>query len=55
MALGGLTALVVTPVFALSFFTAYGSPDELRPGWLSLMETPLNPGWGDRSRLDHDL
>lgn len=41
MALGGLTALIVTPAFALSYFTAYGFPYEAPPRWLSVMEAPL--------------
>ncbi|MFQ6171390.1 hypothetical protein ACK8HX_07265 [Oryzobacter sp. R7] len=42
LALGGLTALILTQACALSFFSAYGSPDEMPPRWLAAMEAPLS-------------
>lgn len=41
LALGALTALLVTVPFALSYFSAYGSPEELPPPWLAALEDPL--------------
>ena len=41
MALGGLLALLLTPPFALSYFSAYRTPSESPPAWLAGLEQPL--------------
>lgn len=41
LAVGGVAAVVLTPVFALSYFLAYGLPQESPPGWLAQLREPL--------------
>lgn len=41
MAVGGLVALLITPAFALSFFSAYGMPEESPSPWLAGLRDPL--------------
>ncbi|MFW5469536.1 hypothetical protein ACOCJ4_05760 [Knoellia sp. CPCC 206435] len=41
MAVGGFTALLITPAFALSYFTAYAVPGESPRPWLAVLQNPL--------------
>ena len=41
LALGGVAAVLPTPVFALSDSLAYGLPQESPPGWLAPLRDPL--------------
>lgn len=41
MAVGGLSALLITPAFALSYFSACPMPGESPNWWLSALRTPL--------------
>lgn len=41
MAIGGLVALLITPPFALSYFSAYGVPGESPVSWLAALRDPL--------------
>ena len=41
MAVGGFTALLVTPAFALSYFSAYAVPGESPRPWLAALQDPL--------------
>ena len=41
LTLGGAAAVLLTPAFALSYFSAYGQPSELPPGWLAELRGPL--------------
>ena len=41
LTLGGAAALLLTPAFALSYFSAYSQPSELPPGWLAALRGPL--------------
>ena len=41
MAAGGLGAIILTPAFALSYFSAYGADSESPPAWLAALENPL--------------
>lgn len=55
LTVGGLTAVLLTPVFALSYFLAYGLPQEAPPGWLAHLQEPLtNAGLLDGSTAAYD-
>jgi hypothetical protein len=41
MAVGGFTALLITPAFALSYFSAYAVPGESPRSWLAALQDPL--------------
>jgi hypothetical protein len=41
MAVGGLVAVLITPAFALSYFSTYGMPEELPSPWLAELQDPL--------------
>jgi len=41
LAIGGSAAVLLTPPFALSYFSAYGAPSELPPSWLAALRGPL--------------
>lgn len=41
LALGGVAAVLLTPAFALSYYSAYGLPEEEPPGWLEQLRGPL--------------
>ena len=41
MAVGGFTALLITPAFALSYFSAYAVPGESPSPWLAALQDPL--------------
>ena len=41
MALGGLLSLLITPAFALSYFSAYRVPGEAPPALLAGLQNPL--------------
>ena len=41
LGVGGVGAVLVTPVFALSYFLAYGLPQESPPDWLAQLREPL--------------
>jgi len=41
MAVGGFTALLITPAFALSYFSAYAVPGESPRPWLAALQDPL--------------
>ena len=41
MAVGGLAALLITPAFALSYFSAYAVPGESPSSWLAALQDPL--------------
>lgn len=41
MAVGGLVALLITPAFALSYFSAYDMPEESPSPWLAGLQDPL--------------
>lgn len=42
MVVGGLAALLITPPFALSYYSAYGMPGESPAPWLAALRDPLN-------------
>jgi len=44
MAVGGFTALLITPAFALSYFSAYAVPGESPNSWLAALQDPLVRG-----------
>ncbi len=41
MVVGGFTALLITPAFALSYFSAYAMPGESPSPWLAALQDPL--------------
>lgn len=41
MAVGGFAALLITPAFALSYFSAYAVPGESPSPWLAALQDPL--------------
>lgn len=51
LAVGGMTAVLLTPVFALSYFLAHGLPQESPPGCLALLREPLNEEPGPAPQL----
>lgn len=52
---GGVAAVLLTPVFALSYFLAYGLPQESPPGWLAQLREPLtDAGLLDGSTVVYD-
>lgn len=55
LAVGGVVAVLLTPVFALSYFLAYGLPQESPPGWLASLREPLtDAGLLDGSTVMYD-
>lgn len=51
LAVGGMTAVLLTPVFALSYFLAHGLPQESPPGCPALLREPLNEEPGPAPQL----
>jgi hypothetical protein len=41
LTLGGAASVLLTPPFALSYFSAYSDPSELPPSWLAALRGPL--------------